>query len=292
MRAEIPHSLKLQPAGSGKWRGRCPCCGYATDSFVRTERRGRPPLVRCFAGCEQADLIAALRRLGLWPDREERDLSRRPRMHLPHESGAFSAAETERIDQALAIWRRTLPAEQSPVAIYFQARAIGTGIPDVVRFLPEARHPSGLRVPAMVALVEHVRHGRIGVHRTFLQPDGAGKAAVDPVRMTLGPCKGAAVRLAPAGPVLAVGEGLESSLSYMEGSGIPTWCALSADGIRNLVLPPAVRTVVIAADPDPVGLIAVRAAARRWLGENRRVRIARPPIGLDFNDIATEAEWR
>ncbi len=174
---------------------------------------------------------------------------------------------------------------------YFQARAIGAGIPDVVRYLPEARHPSGQRAPAMVALVEHVRHGPVAVHRTFLRYDGRGKAAVDPVRMTLGPCKGAAVRLAPAGPVLAVGEGLESSLSYMEGSGIPTWCALSADGIRNLVLPPAVRTVVIAADPDPVGLIAVRAAARRWLGENRRVRIARPPIGLDFNDIARAAAW-
>jgi hypothetical protein len=292
MRAEIPHSIKLQPAGSGEWRGRCPCCGYATDSFVLTERRGRPPLVRCFAGCEQADLIAALRRLGLWPDREERDLSRRPRIRLPHAPGAFSAAETERIDRALAIWRRTLPAETSLVETYFQARAIGTGIPDVVRYLPEARHPSGQHAPAMVALVEHVRHGKIGVHRTFLRPDGAGKADFDPARMTLEPCKGGAVRLAPGGPVLAIGEGLESSLSFMEATGLPTWAGLSPGGIRDLILPAEVREVIVAADPDPVGLIAVRAAARRWFGENRRVRIARPPIGLDFNDLAREAAWR
>ncbi len=72
MTAEIPHALKLQRAGSGKWRGRCPCCGYATDSFVLTERDGRRRLLRCFAGCEQADLIATLHQLGLWPDHDER----------------------------------------------------------------------------------------------------------------------------------------------------------------------------------------------------------------------------
>jgi phage/plasmid primase-like uncharacterized protein len=104
--------------------------------------------------------------------------------------------------------------------------------------------------------------------------------------MTLGPCKGGAVRLAPAGPILAIAEGIETALSYMQCTGTPTWAALSAGGIRNLILPDDVAEVVIAADPDPVGMIAARVAARRWLDEGRLVAIARPPLGGDFNDLA------
>ena len=129
--------------------------------------------------------------------------------------------------------------------------------------------------------------GRIvAVHRTFLRPDGSGKAKLDPDKMTLGPCKGGAVPLAPAGRVLAVAEGIETALSYMEVTGTPTWAALSAGGIRNIVLPDCVCEVVVAADPDPVGIMAAHAAARRWLREGRRVSIARPPLGCDFNDLA------
>jgi len=46
-----------------------------------------------------------------------------------------------------------------------------------------------------------------------------------------------------------------------------------------------VREVLIAADPDPVGLEAARVAARRWHGEGRIVRIVQPPEGTDFNYI-------
>jgi hypothetical protein len=130
-------------------------------------------------------------------------------------------------------------------------------------------------------------HGRIvAVHRTFLHPDGAGKAHLDPDKMTLGPVKGGAVHLVAAGPILAVSEGIESGLSYMQATGTPTWAALSASGIQNLILPDIVREVVIAVDPDPVGIMAAHAAARRWISEGRRVSIARPPLGCDFNDLA------
>jgi putative DNA primase/helicase len=71
----------------------------------------------------------------------------------------------------------------------------------------------------------------------------------------------------------------------MQLTGTPTWAALSAAGIRTLLLPETVREVVIAADPDPVGIVAAHFAARRWLHEGRRVSIARPPLGYDFNDL-------
>ena len=77
----------------------------------------------------------------------------------------------------------------------------------------------------------------LAIHRTFLARDGSGKAPVDPQKMMLGPCRGGAVRLGPAGDVLMVGEGLENCLAAMQATGHPAWAALSTSGLRTLDLP-------------------------------------------------------
>ena len=41
----------------------------------------------------------------------------------------------------------------------------------------------------------------------------------------------------------------------------------------------------VIADGDEPGEMAARAAALRWKRGGRRVRIARPPHGMDFNDL-------
>jgi putative DNA primase/helicase len=43
--------------------------------------------------------------------------------------------------------------------------------------------------------------------------------------------------------------------------------------------------VIVLADGDDPGEAAARDAALRWSYEGRHVRIARPPQGLDFNDV-------
>ena len=45
------------------------------------------------------------------------------------------------------------------------------------------------------------------------------------------------------------------------------------------------RDVIVLADGDEAGDAAARDAALRWKREGRRVRIARPPQGYDFNDL-------
>ena len=116
----------------------------------------------------------------------------------------------------------------------------------------------------------------VAIHRTFLARDGTGKAPVDPQKMMLGPCRGGAVRLADADAVLMVGEGIETCLSAMQATGYPAWAALSASGLPTLELPSIVREVIILADGDAPGEAAARCGAHRWVGEGRRVRIARP----------------
>ena len=125
----------------------------------------------------------------------------------------------------------------------------------------------------------------LAIHRTFLACDGRGKAPVDPQKMMLGPCRCGAVRLARAGNVLMVGEGIETCLAAMQATGYAAWAALSTSGLRSLDLPEDVRDVIILADGDDAGETAARYAALRWQREERRVRIARPPHGMDFNDM-------
>ena len=103
--------------------------------------------------------------------------------------------------------------------------------------------------------------------------------------MMLGPCRGGAVRLARAGNVLMVGEGIETCLAAMQARGHPAWAALSTSGLLALDLPDDVRDVIVLADGDDAGEAAARGAALRWKREGRRVRIAHPPQGMDFNDM-------
>jgi putative DNA primase/helicase len=114
---------------------------------------------------------------------------------------------------------------------------------------------------------------------------GGAKAPVDPQKMMLGPCRGGAVRLGDPTDLLMVGEGIETCLAAMQATGNPTWAALSTSGLRALDLPTEVRNVIVLADGDDAGETAARDCAGRWTREGRLVRIARPPKGMDFNDM-------
>ncbi|MBK8008615.1 MAG: toprim domain-containing protein [Rhizobiales bacterium] len=45
------------------------------------------------------------------------------------------------------------------------------------------------------------------------------------------------------------------------------------------------RNVIVLADGDESGEAAAQDCARRWKREGRSARIARPPQGMDFNDL-------
>jgi putative DNA primase/helicase len=71
----------------------------------------------------------------------------------------------------------------------------------------------------------------------------------------------------------------------MQATGRVAWAALSTSGMRGLDLPKNIRNVIVLADGDEPGEAAARDCAWRWKREGRRVRIARPPQGMDFNDM-------
>jgi hypothetical protein len=287
MNAEtIAKALGGRKAGGG-WTARCPAHNDRKPSLSICDADDGTVLVRCHAGCDQSDVIAALQSRRVWNNDNRRH---GPRSHKSNHSVAIEPGEDtrKRIEAALALWRATQPADGTLVERYLHSRGLHDVPPSILRFHAGLRHPSGGLWPAIVALVTSgVDDAPIAIHRTFLARDGAGKAQVEPSKMMLGPCRGGAVRLAPIGDVLMVGEGIETCLAAMQASGRPAWAALSTSGLRALDLPRDARDVIVLVDGDEPGEAAAQSCARRWKREGRRVRVARPPRGMDFNDLLT-----
>lgn len=118
-----------------------------------------------------------------------------------------------------------------------------------LRYAPSLRHPSGTYLPAMVARIENIAGELVGIHRTYLRPDGRRKTDFEPAKAILGRASGGAVRLAAAGDTLMV-EGIETCLAAMQATGMPASAALSTSGMTRLMLPSVVREVIVLADHD------------------------------------------
>jgi putative DNA primase/helicase len=290
--AEIAEVLgDASPEGRG-FRCRCPVHG-GRSLAVGDGCQGRL-LLKCWAGCDPREILAELRRRGL--RNGDAGISAPPDLAaIERRRNAEARNRQRRISLARDIIASSLPATATVVERYLQTRVPGIeGVPPMIRYLPMddpyARHRSGGCRPVMVAVVEHVEHGIVGAHRTWLAVDGSAKASLEPVRISTGPIRGGAVWLTAAAETLMVGEGVETCLAAMTATAIPAWAALSTSGLVTLVLPPIVRTVIILADNDAndAGERAAYAAAVRWLSEGRRVRIALPPvIGTDWADVLT-----
>jgi putative DNA primase/helicase len=241
-------------------------------------------VVHCHAGCEQQRVIAAPRARGLW-----NDVGRRGGKTIGSPSGANNLRDRgneTRTQAALRLWGATVPAPGTLVETYLAARNIVIPVPGALRFHAAMMHPGGQRWPAMIALVTRGADGApMAVHRTSLARDGRSKAPVEPTKMMLGPCRGGVVRLGAAGDRLMIAEGIETALSAMQATAQPAWAALSTSGLRTLELPADVSDLVVLADGDEPGEAAAIDAAQRWKRDERRVRIARPPQGFDFNDV-------
>jgi hypothetical protein len=142
----------------------------------------------------------------------------------------------------------------------------------------------------MVALMSEPITGEFrGIHRTFLKPDGSGKADVNKPKMMLG---GAGiiqlVDLSEIGIGLGLAEGIETALSVTQKIGWgPVWAAGSAGAIRTF---PFLRqtTLNIFTDGDSAGLSAARACAARWVATGGEVHVRQAPIGRDWNDVTRE----
>lgn len=274
--------------GGRRWLGPGPGHSRRDASLsVRLAPDGRP-LIHSFAG---DPLAACAEHLGLAQAGEDRSAER--------ERERKRAAETQAF--VLKTWAAAGPIKGTIAETYLWRRGVLLEGAADLRFhacAPRARQPRkpGEPVPAAgPALLALVRDGEgrpCALHATFLKPDGSGKAFGDRSRLMFGPTAGGAVRLEPVGGdgVLAVGEGIETTMGFAGLKGVPAWAALSTSGLKAFTPPTGVRKLLIAADNDDggAGMAAALDLAER---ASRRCAVAVHPApeGRDWADVAEEA---
>ena len=279
--SELSHSLNLK-CQNGTHHGPCPSCGYKSG-FTLDEKNGKL-LFYCHAGgCSFEEIITAIKY------HSPAAISAIPAIvnyreyfkNLSIATGCDSKAQFIK-----KLWSESEPVEDTIVEAYLKNRGITGNIPKTLRYLKSCFHsPSQANYPAMVAKVTDVNGQLMAVHRTYLKPDGSGKAVIEPNKMILGLVKGCGVYLSGIANTIAVTEGIENALVIQQTTGISTIAALSAVGITNLILPAQVQFIIICADYDKVGLQAAYNAAKKWNTQGKTVKVVTPPkIGMDFND--------
>lgn len=284
----VSRRVKLSP-GKGDRFGICPFHREKSGSFSVNDTKG---FYHCFGCGAHGDILD-------WWQRAEGLSFEEATARLRREAGA-TPAPIERDDrnssrdheaarkqaEALAIWRAARPIAGTIAEAYLrEARRIGVALPDCLRFHPRlAVGPRELGdAPAMVAAVTDLAGELVAVQRTFLLPDGSGKAAVERPKRALGPVGLGAVRLAPATMIIGIAEGIETGLSAMELFRVPVWCVLGSN-LARIELPAFVRNVAIFADRGEAGERAAAIAARAFHEQKRKVAVRYAAQGKDFND--------
>lgn len=243
--------------------------------------RGRV-VVHCFAGDDWREVLAELADLGL--------VDEDGRLAGASATGApADPSRRERIAAAQRLWSEGRPLGRTLSARHLALRGVGAPA-EGLRHHPEVPAAvyagTGPRRPALLAAIREPGRGEVvGVEVTYLAPNGL-RARLALPRKTVGACPaGAAVRLAPAGPALLVGEGVFSCLSAGARFGLPAWALLSTRNLRRWRPPPGVGFVVIAADRGADGEAAARtlASALRRLGVRGAIRWPPAPFG-DWNE--------
>lgn len=186
---------------------------------------------------------------------------------------------------ARALWQEAAPARGTLVEAYLRGR--GLLLPDDAPIRFHGRCPRGReRLPAMLALMSDAGSAApCGVHRTFLAPDGSGKAPGQ-AKMMAG--RAGVIRLVPDAEVtqgLGIAEGIETSLAVMQRlDWRPVWAATSAGAIARFPVLPGIEALTVFADRDGAGMAAAQACAARWRGAGAEARVLAPPEG-DFDDM-------
>jgi putative DNA primase/helicase len=270
----------------GTWRksygeAKCPAHNDREPSLSIRDARGGKVLVHCHAGCDQGRVIAALRSRGLW------------RAIGPGESctpapapGALSPEQQRNRDYAIELWREAVPIAETLAETYLRARGITGPLPPTLRYHRSLKHgPTGVFFPALVAAVTGNDHKVIAIHRTFLLPDGRGKAHVGKPKLALGTLGTGAVRLAPAKSRIGLAEGIETALSAMQLFDVPTWATLGAQRMDDIAIPRVVERIILFGDRGEAGEVAAHKAGEHFAELGYHVEGKFPPEGFgDWND--------
>ena len=289
-------ALDLTIRLGGKWyrtygAAPCPVCQHESNrtqnALTLADGRNSRLLAHCKkSGCDFRDILSAV---GLMPG----DYHAPDPAEIARRDAEARKDVQRKADQAKQNWCETQPIEGTGAEAYLCGRGITCPLPDTLRFHGACWHgPSAKRFSALVALVEGGEG--FAVHRTYLRPDGTGKADIDPDKMMLGRVAGGAARLTEGpGPLVVAEGGIETALSLASGllrGPAAIRATLSTSGMRSLRLPIKSGSMIVATDGDAPGreagyVLATRAHALGW-----DVSMLPAPEGRDWNDVLRGAK--
>lgn len=180
---------------------------------------------------------------------------------------------------------------------YFESRGLSHDPPDTLGIIFNEKYQDQdeiLRLPAMVALFENPEGDTVVVHRTYLDPEGDGKADVEkPKKFSTvlypGATRGGAIRLRPySNGYMGIAEGIETAEAVYQATKIPTWAAGNAINLSAFTPPDDVIKLCIWADNDShdVGQKAAEKLALRLKDRKIQVKIFVPPdTDTDWLDV-------
>lgn len=220
---------------------------------------------------------------------------------------AERAAKNMRRAKAIYLDARKAQFDLTPAAIYLAGRGLDvrqlSRMPGCLGYLPEMWHSeTNTKWPVMIAGFTNDAGETIAVHRTYLRPDGSGKAPVSPARKIWPSFEGAAIRLWRGESGLSIDaaakQGLRETLVLVEGveDGLSValsapqyrvWCAGSLSNIANIKIPECVDEVIVCADNDWGKKQAQQLLDRgieAIISQSKAVRVARSNRGKDMND--------
>ena len=262
--------------GSGRG-GMCRCPAHNDSSPSLSVRVGDTSLLlHCFAGCETADVMRELRRGG--------QVGAGGVHHS--DTGATGAPANFQgvIDR---LWAESRPLGRSIAAKYLGGRGLISRSAQL-RFHPRVQLGRASDATWHPALLAAVRDdiGLVAIHRTFLDPETAGKAGFENPKRLLGTPGTGAVRLGTATRTLGLAEGIETALAATLLHGFPVWAVLGNERFGMVAIPRHVERLVILADNDAGGKRAAALALAGQQHSGRTIEVMWPPASHnDWSDV-------
>lgn len=273
----------------------CPACG-GRDRFRFDDKDGRGTFF-C-SHCGSGDGFALLGKVKGWAFKQAAAEVERIAGKIPASASKRQPVGGDKREACKRIWSVSVPVTAGdPVSIYLLHRTGIEAVPASIRFHPDLpyRNDDGTitRHPAMVTKVQDTDGNGVAIHRTYLTSDGQKAEVASPKKITgsLPPCT--AVRLMPAAECMGIAEGIETALSASIRFAVPTWAAISANGLEKWMPPTGTARVLIFGDNDDsyTGQAAAFALAKHLhnVGITADVQIPDRP-GTDWADYRQVSE--
>jgi putative DNA primase/helicase len=264
---------------NGTWHGsygkaRCPAHEDRSPSLSITPGRAAV-LFHCFAGCAQADVIAALAAKGGYVRPTKRDV-------VPQERRDLAPLARE-------LWGKALPLAGTPAQRYLERRRIGHST--IGRFDPAAMTYEGgkrLRLPALLLPIIE-RRQLVALARVFVDGDGNKHPQLADPKRTLADPRGGAVQIgAIEGDHLNLAEGFEEAESVIAKFGLPgCWSVNGTELYARIHIPDHIRSITVYSQHGKAARTGLEKAESHLRNGGRALQVELPPPGGDWNDA-----WR